>query len=304
MAIVEFKAGEDTAIASGLWQYDFGQVLRIRGLDLPEIVAVDFSTKESGADALRKEGIERDGMIEAEVPNGMLAMEKERKDYYIYAFVYVMDEEKGETVKKIYIPVKARPKPEYFKTLEEKNRFEKRMDEIEKSIPKKLSEFENDLYGYEELIPVLQIDRSMSTSGNMCSPNGWATEIPVDTFDFMTSPEDLYIDITYGEVKSQGTITKFTTTEKNGVSGFHFMVGFRVEDNPEELPPPFQVMVRNGFPQVGTDKAFISNTDLPDYMETPYEVIFYRKAIKKIPMEYLDLSDAEAICDEILGGDV
>ncbi len=47
MIIVNFK-NHTTKTAYGLWQWDYGQVLRIEGLDLPTATEVHFSTQETG----------------------------------------------------------------------------------------------------------------------------------------------------------------------------------------------------------------------------------------------------------------
>ena len=38
-----FEPGSTTANVYGLWQYDYGQVLRIQGLHLPSMVEIHFS---------------------------------------------------------------------------------------------------------------------------------------------------------------------------------------------------------------------------------------------------------------------
>ena len=38
----------NTATVKGIWQYDFGQILRIEGLGLPDAVEVHFSLQKTG----------------------------------------------------------------------------------------------------------------------------------------------------------------------------------------------------------------------------------------------------------------
>ena len=40
------------AKTTGLWQYDYGQILRIQGLNLPKAVEIHFSLTESSGDSL------------------------------------------------------------------------------------------------------------------------------------------------------------------------------------------------------------------------------------------------------------
>lgn len=45
-----FNPDTTMANAYGLWQYDYGQTLRIQGLNLPSAVEIHFSLQESGGD--------------------------------------------------------------------------------------------------------------------------------------------------------------------------------------------------------------------------------------------------------------
>lgn len=112
------------AYATGLWQWDYGQVLRVQGLLLPPAVEVHFSLQETGGEAVSRIGITRDGVMDVPIPDSMLGREVS-KDYYIYAFIYQNDEISGETTHKIKIRTKARPKPQAFHTPEEGELFRK-----------------------------------------------------------------------------------------------------------------------------------------------------------------------------------
>ena len=39
-------------IYTGIWQHDYGQILRITGVDLPKAVEVQFSLRDKGGDML------------------------------------------------------------------------------------------------------------------------------------------------------------------------------------------------------------------------------------------------------------
>ena len=97
--------------AERTWQYDYGQILRLQGKNLPKAVEVHFSLNETGGNAVTKVGIAADGVAEVQVPDELLKNGDTTINYNIYAFVYVEDGASGNTVYRIRIPVKARPKP-------------------------------------------------------------------------------------------------------------------------------------------------------------------------------------------------
>lgn len=102
------------ATASGLWQWDYGQVLRIQGLSLPTAVEIHFSLQEKGGEATTRIGTTKDGVTDVVIPDSMLENGGTSADYAVYAFVYLTDDNSGETEYKIKMPVRTRPKPEGF----------------------------------------------------------------------------------------------------------------------------------------------------------------------------------------------
>lgn len=120
-----------------LWQYDYGQILRIEGLDLPKAVEIHFSLQETGGEAKRRIGITDSGVTDVVIPDFILEGNKTTRDYYAYAFIYVANEESGETTHKIKMRIKSRPEPEdYIDPSDEKHKtwieLEKRIEAIEK----------------------------------------------------------------------------------------------------------------------------------------------------------------------------
>ena len=99
-------------IYTGIWQYDYGQILRIIGADLPKAVEVQFSLKDKGGDTLTRIGATVDGTTEVKVPDGLLKNENCTQNYLIYAWIYVTDDTFGNTEYQIILHVKSRPKPE------------------------------------------------------------------------------------------------------------------------------------------------------------------------------------------------
>ena len=123
----------DTSRASGLWQYDYGQVLRIQGLSLPSAVEIHFSLQEAGGDSEVRIGVSHDGVTDAPIPDSMLENGGATQDYYIYAWVYLSDETSGETIKHIKMPVKSRPKPQAFSKPEDADLFREAIAAVNKS---------------------------------------------------------------------------------------------------------------------------------------------------------------------------
>lgn len=103
------------AIASDeVWQYDYGQTLQIDGLgDFGPAVEVHFSVRKSGGTAKELVAVVGDS-ITVHVPDELLENKGTSRDYTIYAFVYPVGETSAETVARIAIPVRSRPKPEYY----------------------------------------------------------------------------------------------------------------------------------------------------------------------------------------------
>lgn len=113
MIIVDFK-DENYKRVTGLWQWDYGQVLRIQGLNLPNAVEIHFSLQESGGEAKKRVGFTKDGVTDVVIPESMLENEESLGNYDIFAFIYLTDDTSGQTEYKICMPVKERPKPEAF----------------------------------------------------------------------------------------------------------------------------------------------------------------------------------------------
>ena len=99
-------------IYTGIWQHDYGQILRITGADLPKAVEVQFSLRNKGGDTLTRIGTTVDGVTEVKVPDRFLKNENCTQNYLIYAWIYVTDDTSGNTEYQIIMHVKTRPKPE------------------------------------------------------------------------------------------------------------------------------------------------------------------------------------------------
>ena len=123
MVTAIFKNEERCTYAHGLWQWDFGQVLRIQGLRLPTAVEIHFSLQPVGGESESRIGITKDCVTDVVIPDTMLENEGIIQNYEIYAFIYLTDENSGQTEYKITMNVKARPKPKPYDTPEEAELF-------------------------------------------------------------------------------------------------------------------------------------------------------------------------------------
>lgn len=132
MIIANFE-DENYKRVTGLWQWDYGQVLRIQGLNLPKAVEIHFSLQESGGQSATRIGMTKDGVTDVVIPDSMLENEEAVGSYDIYAFIYLTDDTSGQTEYKICMPVKARPKPEAFDKPEDEEIFQEAITAVRES---------------------------------------------------------------------------------------------------------------------------------------------------------------------------
>lgn len=131
-----FEPGSTTANACGLWQYDYGQILRIQGLHLPSMVEIHFSMQETGGIAPMRVGVTKDGVTDVVIPDSMLKNDGATSDYDIFAFVYLTDATSGQTEYKIKLRVKSRPEPEVPGGGEDPDIFHEAVQAVRKSADK------------------------------------------------------------------------------------------------------------------------------------------------------------------------
>lgn len=117
----------------GIWQYDYGQILRIQNLKLPPAVEIHFSLEERGGRSVTRVGTTKDNVTNVVIPDSMLENGDITTDYKIYAFIYLTDSESGQTEYKISMSVKSRPRPESFERQEDAELFRTAIAEVNKS---------------------------------------------------------------------------------------------------------------------------------------------------------------------------
>ena len=115
------------------WQYDYGQILRIEGLNLPTAVEIHFSLTEKGGESVTRVGMTKDGVTDVVIPDSFLENNDITQDYQIYAFIYLRDDTSGQTEYKIPISVTSRPKPEAFNRPEDGEIFKEAIQAVRQS---------------------------------------------------------------------------------------------------------------------------------------------------------------------------
>lgn len=134
MVTAVFTDNDDYARAYGLWQWDYGQQLRIEGLHLPTAVEIHFALQETGGEAITRVGTTKDGVTTVTIPDSVLEGNRATwtadKAYNIYAWVYLSDKLSGETIKRITMQVKSRPKPEAFEAPEDGEIFREAIEAV------------------------------------------------------------------------------------------------------------------------------------------------------------------------------
>lgn len=133
MITAVFTDNSDYARATGLWQWDYGQRLRIEGLKLPTAVEIHFALAEFAGDAITRVGTTKDGVTEVVIPDSLLENQAAGATYEIYAWIYLADKTSGETIKRISVQVKCRPKPEGFDTPEDAELFRDAIEAVNAS---------------------------------------------------------------------------------------------------------------------------------------------------------------------------
>lgn len=129
MIILDYKIKESTG---ELWQYDYGETLRIQGGNLQKAQEVHFSLSRTGGDSVTRIGVTKDDATDVVIPDSMLENNDSEIDYLIYVFLYNRDSTSGETTKRFVLNVRSRPKPEHTGGTDG-NAFGEVVEEVRKS---------------------------------------------------------------------------------------------------------------------------------------------------------------------------
>lgn len=133
MIIANFDKGSTREDVFRIYQYNYGQVLRIQGLTLPTAVEVHFSLQNTGGETTTRIGVTKDGVTDVVIPDSLLENGDIAQDYEIYAFVYLRNETSGQTECKITLHIISRPKPEAFDRPEDAELFREAIKAVNES---------------------------------------------------------------------------------------------------------------------------------------------------------------------------
>ncbi len=128
MIILDYNTKETV---EELWQYDYGETLRIQGGNLQKAQEVHFSLNGTGGDSVTRIGVTKDNATYVIIPDSMLENNSEI-EYLIYVFLYNRDSTSGETTKRFVLNVRSRPKPEHTGGTDG-NAFGEVVEEVRKS---------------------------------------------------------------------------------------------------------------------------------------------------------------------------
>lgn len=129
MIAIDYNTKE---ITGELWQYDYGETLRIQGGNLQKAQEVHFSLNGTGGTTVTRIGVTKDGVTDVVIPDSMLENNDSEIDYLIYVFLYNRDSTSGETTKRFVLNVRSRPKPEHTGGTDG-NAFGEVVEEVRKS---------------------------------------------------------------------------------------------------------------------------------------------------------------------------
>lgn len=112
----DFSGNKQTiTISNAPYQWSYGQILRITGLNLPDGIEIHFSLNEKIGIAYRVPGTNKGGATEVKIPQFIFENEGTRRESYKgYVFIYPSDPDSGETTHKIILNIKTRPRPEEY----------------------------------------------------------------------------------------------------------------------------------------------------------------------------------------------
>lgn len=138
---------------SGLWQYDYGQILSIENLNLPKTMEIHFSLDDKNGNSITRIGLTENGITTVHIPDTLLENNDIASNYNIYAFIYIADSTEGNTEYRITMPVKTRPKPNAIENPEDPALFHEIVGAVNKAADEAeqaKKESESWAHGHEE----------------------------------------------------------------------------------------------------------------------------------------------------------
>lgn len=129
MIVIDYNIKETVG---ELWQYDYGETLRIQGGNLQKAQEIHFSLSSTGGNSITRIGVTKDNVTDVVIPDSMLENNDSEIDYLIYVFIYDRYGASGETTKRFALNVRSRPKPEHTGGTDG-NTFGEVVEEVRKS---------------------------------------------------------------------------------------------------------------------------------------------------------------------------
>ena len=113
---VAFEEEQYCRTKKGLAQWDREKTLRVYGISTDDTVQIHFCLAENYGEAVSVEAAISNGAIEASIPPFIFEKKtsSSQRVYYAYAFIYLLNGESAETVRKIIFEIETRPKPEDY----------------------------------------------------------------------------------------------------------------------------------------------------------------------------------------------
>lgn len=124
----DFSKGNEKAYVRGLYQHDYGAILKVTGIEYAEIIRVDFAgpNDEKAHPVLALQ--ESDGGFCVKIPK-----ENTDKDGELSAYIYVTDAEAGFTIKEVILPIIGRVEADPDPSGEKTDPFAEAIEEIKKN---------------------------------------------------------------------------------------------------------------------------------------------------------------------------
>ncbi len=132
---VKFENGSRREYTESVYQYDYGRVLQIEGLNTDkDLIEVHFAASNSGSDAVISIGAVQNGILTVQMPDSVMINEGTTLNYYITAYIYITDETSGTTQYEIQTPVIIRPKPGTTDTPQERDQFAELVEKVNSNL--------------------------------------------------------------------------------------------------------------------------------------------------------------------------
>lgn len=124
----DFSKGNEKAYVRGLYQHDYGAILKVTGIEYAEIIRVDFAGPNDGKAHPVVALQEPDGGFQVKIPK-----ENTDKAGELSAYIYITDAESGFTIKEVILPIIERVEADPDPSGEKTDPFADVIEEIKKN---------------------------------------------------------------------------------------------------------------------------------------------------------------------------